>query len=55
MILTVSPEPGFSWSGNWSASPGSVCDGTVAGSDSHYSMTFSSLQHNVSCVATGGF
>jgi hypothetical protein len=49
VVLTVTPVSGYTWSGDWT-SPDATCNGTVADAGSHYSMTFSSLSHNVDCV-----
>jgi hypothetical protein len=49
VILTVTPQSGYTWAGDWQ--PPETCDGAKAGAGSQFSMTFSSLSHNVNCVA----
>ena len=51
VVLTAVEQPRYPWLGDWqSPEPAKPCDGSV-GSAPGYSMTFSSLQHDVVCEA----
>jgi hypothetical protein len=55
VVLTAVEEPRYPWLGDWqSPDPTKPCDGT-AGSAPGYSMTFSSLQHDVTCMPNTNF
>jgi hypothetical protein len=52
VVLTVSgPAPNYTWAGDWRSGAGHVCDGTLGDAAVNYSMTFTSLSHNVDCEA----
>jgi hypothetical protein len=53
VVLTVTgTQPRYQWSGDWQSPDGTQpCDGVKSDAGSGYSMTFSSLSHNVYCVA----
>jgi hypothetical protein len=56
VVLTVTEQAHYPWVGVWqSPNPAQLCDGTEAGAGGGYSMTFSSLSHNVSCFASTTF
>lgn len=54
VVLTGVGDPRYPWEGTWlSPVPTKPCDGTVGGAPG-FSMTFSSLQHDVVCQPVSG-